>query len=143
VTKAIIIRAFDHAKESGYTVRNEVGIGGHVKVATPVEVIDLTDDALPKLQEAVGGWVQAVDLTPDVTVWLNEEGKIEGLPFNAIATSLWIDQFGETDIIVGDVVLTGGADDEGELLTLTVDALDRLGIGIGDTLREALEAVSV
>jgi hypothetical protein len=143
MTKAVVIRAFDNATESGYTVRNEVGIGGHIKVATPVEVIDLSDDTLTKLQDAVGGWVQAVDLTEDVTLWCNEEGKMNGLPFNAIATSLWIDKFGETDIIVGDVVLTGGADDEGELLTLTAEALDRLGIGIGDTLREAVEAVSV
>jgi hypothetical protein len=37
---------------------------------------------------------------------------------NVIATHLWEKSFGMTDIIMGDVVFTGGTDDEGDNLVL-------------------------
>jgi hypothetical protein len=81
------------------------------------EVIE--DISLKTLQAKVGGWVQAIDLDKDVTLWANEEGKLEGLPVNPFATALWELAFGVgTDIIVGDIVLTGGTDEEGETLGL-------------------------
>jgi hypothetical protein len=77
------------------------------------EVVE--DFSLSNFQEIVGGWVQAVDLDEDVTLWANEEGKLNGLPINEFATAIWESVFGVgTDIIVGDVILTGGADSEGE-----------------------------
>ena len=135
MTKAIAIYA-----EGPWSDQYEVGRkSGPVKVVTPVQVLDLNyEDTLITLQSVVDGYVQAVDLTADVTLWCNEEGKMNGLPRNVIATSLWIDQFGETDIIVGNVVLTGGSDDEGEILPLTVEALERLGITVGEELAAAL-----
>jgi hypothetical protein len=81
------------------------------------------------LSGAVGGWIQSVFLRndfEDFTLWCNEEGKLTGLPFNAFATELWENSYGKTDLIVGDVVLTGGSDDEGETLGLTQEQVDRL-----------------
>jgi hypothetical protein len=50
---------------------------------------------------------------------LNEEGKlINGMQPNVIATHLWEKSFIMTDIIMGDVVFTGGTDDEGDNLAL-------------------------
>jgi hypothetical protein len=84
------------------------------------EILDLEVDSLTQLQEAVGGLVQAVDLRDDLTLWCNEEGKlINGMQPNVIATHLWEKNFGMTDIILGDVVFTGGTDDEGDNLALT------------------------
>jgi hypothetical protein len=94
-----------------------------------MSVIDITGNELKTLQEKVGGWVQAIDLTSSLTMWANEEGKLVGLPVNGFATELWESRFGATDIIVGDIVITGGADDEGETIGLTdaqVDALKSL-----------------
>ena len=76
------------------------------------------------LSNAVGGWIQAVTLdyneeVGDLVLWCNEEGKLNGLPANESATRLWEFYYGKTDIIVGDVVLTGGSDDEGETLPLS------------------------
>jgi hypothetical protein len=134
VTKAIAIYA-----DGPWSEQYEVGRkSGPVKAVTPVQVIDLADDELTLLQSIVDGYVQAVDLTESVTLWCNEEGKLNGLPLNPIATSLWIGQFGETDIIVGNVVLTGGSDEEGEILPLTVEALEALGITVGEELAAAL-----
>jgi len=89
------------------------------------EVIE--DISLATLQAKVGGWVQAVDLDEVVTLWANEEGKLNGLPINDFATALWEVVFGEgTDIIVGDIVLTGGTDEEGETLGLEEDFIEDL-----------------
>jgi hypothetical protein len=82
------------------------------------EILDLEDDTLKKLQGAVGGWVQAIDLQENLTLWCNEEGKLIGLTPNVIGTHLWEKSFGMTDVIMGDVVFTGGTDDEGENLGL-------------------------
>lgn len=74
------------------------------------------------LNASVGGWIEAVSLTNDlegITLWVNEEGKMTGLPYNEKATAVWENSYGFTDVIVGNAVFTGGSDDEGETLSLT------------------------
>ena len=83
------------------------------------EVLDLSSDEYAQLRDAVGGLIQPVDLKPDLTLWCNEEGKlIRWLEPNVIGTHLWEKSFGMTDVIMGNIVLTGGTDDEGETLPL-------------------------
>jgi hypothetical protein len=89
-----------------------------INIDFTTEILDLEDDSLKKLQGAVGGWVQAVDLQDNLTLWCNEEGKLIGLTPNVIGTHLWEKSFGMTDVIMGDVVFTGGTDDEGDNLGL-------------------------
>lgn len=85
--------------------------------------LDSPEGSLKVLQTAVGGYVQAIDLTPEVTMWINEEGKLEGLPLNFHGTMFWSATYGfGTDQIVGDIVLTGGTDDEGDTLSLSPEA---------------------
>ena len=74
---------------------------------------------LDHLQRAVAtgsgeerGWVQCVEF-PCYDMWMHEEGKVIGLQQNKVATALWTQEYGDTDIIVGDVVLTGPADLDG------------------------------
>ena len=81
--------------------------------------IDLESESLLKLQRAVSGWVQAIDLSETMSMWCNEEGKIMSLPHNPYGQALWTMTYGNTDYIVGDIVLTGGTDSEGETLGLT------------------------
>lgn len=81
---------------------------------------------LQQLQDAVGGWVEAVDLSPTLTMWCNEEGKLNGLPFNSLATDLWEESFGRTDFIKGNVIFTGGTGSEGETLGLDEATADKL-----------------
>lgn len=95
-----------------------------IRITTQGEVstLDMTTDSLQTLQTAVGGWVQAIDLSADMTVWCNEEGKLIGLPHNPYAQHLWDQAFGaQTDYLVGDIVLTGGTDEEGMTLGLTAE----------------------
>jgi hypothetical protein len=86
----------------------------------------LEDTELETLQDAVGGLIQAVDLTPSLTMWCNEEGKLIGLPVNPVATAMWTRYFGETDIIVGNVVFTGGCDEEGNTTSILQDDADKI-----------------
>lgn len=96
-----------------------------VKTSGEVTELDLTSDSLTTLQTAVGGWVQAIDLASDLSMWCNEEGKLTGLPHNPYAQFMWDKVFGaHTDYIVGDVVLTGGTDSEGETIGLTQEQVD-------------------
>ena len=91
-----------------------------IKTTGEVVAIDITADSLEYLQTAVGGWVQAIDIATDMTMWCNEEGKLIGLPHNPYAQFMWDKAFGaHTDYIVGDIVLTGGTDSEGYTLGLT------------------------
>ena len=81
------------------------------------------------LSGAVGGWIQSVSLRKELEgfdLYCNEEGKLNGLPVNWTATYIWEMSYGQTDVIVGDVVLTGGADDEGETLGLSQEQMDKI-----------------
>lgn len=85
------------------------------------EILKLSDETeLEQVQTAVGGLVQAVSLDADLTLWLNEEGKLKNLPHNPTGQHIWDKTFGQdTDYIVGDIVLTGGVDENGATLGLS------------------------
>ena len=72
------------------------------------------------LSGTVGGLIECITLTKhNADMWANENGKYECEFQNPIATALWAEMYGTTDVIMGDVVITGGSDDEGETLGLT------------------------
>jgi len=77
------------------------------------------------LKDAVGGYIECVRLRKSgFEMWVNEEGKLQALPQNPTGTALWVDNYGETDVTVGNIVITGGTDDEGETLGLTDEQLE-------------------
>ena len=92
-------------------------------------IIDLSADSneLLTLQMSVGGLIEAKTLESGYTLIMNEEGKLQGLPVNSRATEIWLANFPNfPDVILGDVVIAGGYDDEGEQLGLDKDYADRL-----------------
>jgi hypothetical protein len=100
-----------------------------IKTSGEIVEVDLkASDELEALQSAVGGWIEAVDLAENLTMWVNEEGKINGLELNSIATALFDKYFENNfDVIVGDIVLTGGTDSKGNTLGLTADQRREFG----------------
>jgi hypothetical protein len=64
----------------------------------------------PSPSGTIGGWLEAAPANGDATIYLDEEGKLKGLPFNQVATSL-SSLFG--DVIVGPAVVCGPPDEEG------------------------------
>jgi hypothetical protein len=77
-------------------------------------------------QKTVGGWIQLVRLGDRGDLYLNEEGKLDGLPQNPTATALYSEEYGLNDFIVGDVIITGGADNEGNTVGLSNEQLEKL-----------------
>ena len=113
------------ASDNQPTERQKMKKALNIKTTGEVIELDLSLDSLQTLQTAVDGWVQAVDLTDRLTMWCNEEGKMINLPHNPFAQYFWDKKFGaHTDYIVGDIVFTGGTDDEGETLGLTAEQIE-------------------
>jgi hypothetical protein len=48
--------------------------------------------------------------------------KLLNLPINSKATEIWTHFFGNTDLIAGNAVFTGGVDENGETLGISADA---------------------
>lgn len=79
------------------------------------------------IQSTVDGIFDCVRINSlGVDVWIHDEGKIIGLPVNALATMLWFHEYGLTDVLAGDVLITGGVNDEGETLGLTDAEVDTI-----------------
>ncbi len=87
--------------------------------------VEETGTALADLQSAVDGWIEAIDLNNDLTMWVNEEYLLRNeLVVNPMASALFASIGGQQPIF-GDVVITGGTDPEGYTLGLTeVDLKD-------------------
>ena len=80
---------------------------------------------LEEMQEIVGGYIDAlslVQLTPGrtITVWFNDEGKINGLPANF---ALMDASRNLLDIVMGDVLFTA-TDEVGETVGLTYEEIE-------------------
>lgn len=72
------------------------------------------------LSTTVGGLIECISLTKhNADMWINEDGKYKCEFQNPIATALWAEMYGTTDYIMGDVIITGGCDAEGETIGLT------------------------
>lgn len=87
------------------------------------------------LYEAVNGLVELVSINEDIDMWLNEEGKLNGLEPNVLATLLFNKVFPTFDVIMGNIIITGGADEEGN----TVGLSDASIIDIFAMLQDAIE----
>ena len=75
-------------------------------------------DSYKLLSNSVGGMIECVGLG-DADLWCNENGIAEGLPLNMIASAIYSETFNASNPILGNVIITGGADEEGETLGLT------------------------
>lgn len=61
---------------------------------------------LKEMQKFVGGLIEIVPLGHGMIMVLNEEGKLNELPFNELATRLFLNCLpGRNDFIVGDVLV--------------------------------------
>lgn len=82
------------------------------------------DGELRDYQRVVGGNIEAIPTSENVTIFVNEDGKDFGLPINRLAMDVWIryDVYfcmlhGEW--IAGNAVIVGGVDSEGNQTDLS------------------------
>lgn len=98
-----------------------------VNTKAEVSIIDIAEDSLRKLQSAVDGLIQPVDIDSHVTMWVNEEGLFRNdLEMNPIGSGIYSELFGVEHPIIGDIVFTGGTDEEGNTLGIPQDYLEAL-----------------
>jgi hypothetical protein len=87
-----------------------------------VELIELAP-GYKQIQKVVGGTFDVVaSRSGETSFWIHDEGKLIGLEVNTVATKLLWElnpAFRNRDVLVGTVLVTGGADDEGETLGLS------------------------
>lgn len=94
----------------------------HPDTTFEVKQIDAT---LNGLQGLVGGWIEATNTyRTEATIFMNEEGKIHGLPYNELATDLWQALDSRiTGWIAGTAVVLGPVDAEGNETPVTDEVL--------------------
>src|SRR5262249_14603888 len=93
--------------------------GGFLSADPSIQPTERTFTCLEDMQAAVGGYIEAVYVHvkpggPEVTLWINEEGKLQDLKHNVRATRLFRIDRETDDCIVGDAFLLGPPTDEGE-----------------------------
>ena len=59
---------------------------------------------LEEMQKFVGGYVERLRLKNGHTLYVNEDGRLNGLPTNKIATALWNANWNTGYRIVGNVI---------------------------------------
>ena len=91
-------------------------------MSRPVELVEIKPSDLGAYQRYVGGHLELVKLDdPEAGIYLHSEGKLEGLELNQRATSLsWVHNSAMrgVDVIVGDTLLVGGANRNGDDLSV-------------------------
>jgi hypothetical protein len=105
---------------------------------TTIQSIEIAEDSrhLEQLQAAVGGWIQTLTLSPDLVLVFNEEGKIQRLPINDVATRLtqhYAVGLSPQDQIVGTALIVGFADSHFvDAPAEAREVLNRLGFAIAE-----------
>ena len=109
--------------------------GAEQAAMRPVQANDLS-----VMQGIVGGWLESYRIAEDAYLFMNEDGKMHGLPYNDLATRLCRAAGLVGDEIVGTVAVVGVAwSDDPEMGMVNVDAPEsvrglcaRLGIAVAD-----------
>lgn len=88
-----------------------------VKATDEIEFHEVNDPNLINFQEHVKGYIQALVVRysnlPPITMYINEEGKLIGLARNPIADGFMRGNLLPGDFIVGNAVLIGPPDRDG------------------------------
>lgn len=103
-----------------------------IKTDDTIDILSVESMNYDTISAAVGGWIEGVPLE-GVTAYVNEEGKINGLPTNKIATLLahQSNAIFPNDYIVGNMIVMGPIDDEGEETSLDLHWVQRVSNEIG------------
>ena len=88
-----------------------------------VEIKEVESIEYETLSTAVNGMIELVSIKQDIDMWLNEEGKVNGLETNIIASMIFYKAFSQLDIIKGNVIITGGSDDDGNTVGLSDESI--------------------
>lgn len=113
-----------------------------ILITTDDRMVIMGDVDYTALTTAIGGYIQLVPLAgkfEGLSLYVHEEGKLLGLPYNTIATTAWEVSYGATDIILGNAVLMNAqTDSEGNELPMTLTQMEQ----VLEELRKSLVALN-
>jgi hypothetical protein len=93
-------------------------------------VVDFFDGSFADIQDICGGSVEVAPSSDNVSIWCNEDGIELGLPVNGAANQVWalydVYQCLTEDRLVGNVVITGPVDADGNDTDLSPDEMERI-----------------
>ena len=87
-----------------------------LKITADGNVDQIEVNGYEDLKGHIGGWLEGLHLDDKTFAYIDEEGKMKGLPYNVLATELCADlQVGlaPTDFISGTMLIVGSPDSEG------------------------------
>jgi Domain of unknown function (DUF3846) len=90
------------------------------------------------IKQAIGGGTFQCIYLPKlgVDLWIDDEGKlVEDPKINGFGSALWIHEYGLTDIIVGDIIVTGGVDEDGKTLGLDREQATNVLMTVSEVMR--------
>lgn len=87
-----------------------------------IKIIEKWEHSLDTVQQFVGGYIQPIRVNNSVTMWLNEEGKMQQLEPNFLLVT--VDGM-PLDTVVGNVLIAG-TDSEGNDISLTDEEIKML-----------------
>jgi hypothetical protein len=84
-------------------------------IEDPIQIVDFNEDeSFSTIKKVIKNRFDCISLPSlGVDMWIDDEGKLLDLEINPFATALWINEYGMNDIVVGDVIITGGPDSSG------------------------------
>ena len=115
--------------------------GIQITVTGDIRIVEFTNDtALKVMQSVVGGYITGTPISERwwgiIDMVANDEGLLVGLPINPLATLL------AGSPIVGDVFVTGVADDEGYTTSVPQEFIDLVADELTDSEIERLSLAS-
>lgn len=91
------------------------------------------------IKEAVDGYFDCIRIPSiGVDIWVNDEGKLLELDPNPFGTALWVHEYGMTDMVCGNIIITGGVDEDGETIGLTQEQVDAMFHAVDEVIGKAL-----
>jgi len=103
-----------------------------LSVAPDYEFEEMGTD-LAEMQGVVGGLIEPIDLTPSLTMWVNEEFIfMPQLELNPLASAFFQLMAGGNYAIHGNVVFTGGADENGNLKDLSSEDASQIKLAASE-----------
>ena len=90
-------------------------------IKTDGTISHVEQDTTPELKQLQDGVAGSIEVIPDFkyyegencVAFCNEEGKLEGLPFNGHATREWLQQspvYLGRDVLCGDIIIVSGTE---------------------------------
>lgn len=88
-----------------------------IRITTDGTITEIPNTGYESVKAAIGGgYLEAIPMGEGHSAYIDEEGKLKGLPINPVASFLWYKRLSPmNDFLVGDCVIFRSVNDNGEM----------------------------